>query len=174
MNRDNIRNIVFWCILLKLFSELNSFQEKRCSRYRIKRTDIFQQYVGLTLEIFPKDEFLGPRSAFPSFARRRTKVLQYPALSWSMTTTKMGLSCTVGPPGTNQADLKRNICRCGLPRSNAAPEMLAAAGLLDQQQVFFLLKSKRTIPVFANEISRLEGYIIILLGNWTKCLFSHQ
>ena len=72
-----------------------------------------------------------------------------------MTTTKMGLSCTVGPPGTNQADLKRNICRCGLARSNAAPEMLTAAGLLDHQQVFFLLKSKRTIPVFANEISRL-------------------
>ena len=44
-------------------------------------------------------------------------------------------------------------CRCGLARSNAAPEMLAAAGLLDHQQVFFLLKSKRRIPVFA----KMEG-----------------
>ena len=43
--------------------------------------------------------------------------------------------------------------RCGLARSNAAPEMLAAAGLLDHQQVFFLLKSKRRIPVFA----KMEG-----------------
>ena len=68
-------------------------------------------------------------------------------------------------------------CRCGLARSNAAPEMLAAAGLLDHQQVFFLLKSKRRIPVFAKMEGRghfffqqsgsdQEGYIIILPGKF--------
>ena len=56
--------------------------------------------------------------------------------------------------------------------------MLAAAGLLDHQQVFFLLKSKRRIPVFAKmggegalfflqqSGSDQEGYIIILPGKF--------
>ena len=55
--------------------------------------------------------------------------------------------------------------------------MLAAAGLLDHQQVFFLLKSKRRIPVFAKMEGRgqfffqqsgsdQEGYIIILPGKF--------
>ena len=135
MNRDNIRNIVFWCILLKLFSELYSFQGKWCSRYiELKEQIFFSNMSDWLWRYFPRMSFWGRGRPSPALldAEQRCYNIQ-----------------------PSQADFKRNICRCGLARSNAAPEMLAAAGLLDHQQVFFLLKSKRTIPVFANEISRL-------------------